>query len=484
MQGNNLHSILAHLNKVQSNKKLTQAQEQSNKYTNETFLQFCERTSTQYNFTYAWIKYVEQEQSKHDIILFSIPPQHGKSTVFTIHKAAYFLLRYPTQRGIIISYNSDITSRFHREILQILEKEGLQLYSKSQKEIVHNNLIGSISFCGFQGGITSKPADWIIIDDPIKSASDAYSPNYQEILKSGFATSIVPRLQQKFKLYCTQTRWHDKDLIGQIISMNEELGANLNIKYINLPAICDSDDDPLGREIGEVLCPERFTLETIKTKMLLAEGDGYALYQGRPAPPDGAMFKSEDIEGEAFVTLDDIPKNTINFISVDCAFKDTINSDYVAIGVYKYDIKSQTLFKINSVNSKLDFDATVKKVEELMKLNKCNFALIEDKANGSAVINTLSKKFHGKLIPINPEGGKVARAYAAQPFIKTKRFKVFKNMSNYNAFINQMKSFPKGAHDDMVDETTQAINYININYNAISFSEFNQGMQEIGSMRF
>jgi len=364
----------------------------------EEFLTWCKRVSPQYCFDYDWIKYVESEQSKHDIILFSIPPQHGKSTVFTIHKAAYFLIKNPSKRGIIISYNSDITSRFHREILQILERENIPLYSKSQKEIVHANLIGSISFCGFQGGITSKPADWIIIDDPIKNATDAYSPNYQETLKSGFATSIVPRLQQSFKLYATQTRWHDKDLIGQIITMNEELGANLNIKYINLPAICDSEDDPLGRKIGEVLCPERFTLETIKTKMLIAEGDGYALYQGRPAPPEGCMFKSEDIETQTFINLEDIPKASIAFLSVDCAFKETATSDFVAIGVYKYHMNSGLLFKINTINKRMDFDSTVKECENLLRFYKCQFALVEDKANGSAVINMLSKKFPGKFI--------------------------------------------------------------------------------------
>jgi predicted phage terminase large subunit-like protein len=425
---------------------------------------------------------MEAQQQENDIILFSVPPQHGKTTTFTIHKAAYRIIKNPMSRGIIISYNLDITSRFHREILAILEKENIPLYSKSQKEIVLSNLTGSISFCGFSGGLTSKPADWIIIDDPIRNINDACSENYQETLWNGFATAIISRLQKKFKLEITHTRWHENDLIGQIITKVEELGVDFKYKYINLPAICESEDDPLGRQIGEVLCPERFDLESIKMKMLLAQGDGYALYQGCPVPPDGALFNEELIVKHSFQNLSEVPHGSISFLSVDCAFKETKNSDFVAIGAYKYCIKSGNLYKIDQVNSRLDFSNTVLKVRELFKTHRCMFCLVEAKANGDAVINVLSKEFTG-FIPIEPEGGKVARAYAAQPFIKTGHLKIYKSMVHYPQFINQLKSFPRGRNDDMVDETTQAINYIFKEYGLKDFSALSQGYQYLSGYK-
>ena len=470
---------LGYLHRIRKKKEKEQ-----NIIIDEDFLTWCKRVSPQYNFDFDWIKYVEAEQSNNKVMLFSIPPQHGKSTVFTIHKAAYRLIKFPLQKGIIISYNVDITARFHREILQILEKENIKLYSKSQKEIVRDNLMGSISFCGFQGGITSKPADWIIIDDPIRNAEDAYSQNYQEILWSGFSTSIVSRLQENFKLEITHTRWHEKDLIGQIIErVSTSSEINFPYKYINLPAICDDENDPLGRSLGQVLCPERFSLETIKTKMLLAEADGYALYQGRPVPPDGSIFKMEDFENEIFNNIEDIPTNCITFISVDCSFRDSKNSDYVAIGLFKFHQRNQKLFLVDMINERLSFSNTIDKIRYMFTTHKCQFALVEGKANGDAVIDTLSKELP-RFISIEPEGGKIARAFAAQPFIKTRQLKIYRHMSNYLPFISQCKAFPKGANDDMVDSLTQAINYIKKEFANCDFLSQSQNMRMLTGVRF
>lgn len=471
---------LGYLNKLRD-KKLALQQKKNNKV--PEFLTWCKKVCPQYDFNYDWIKYVESEQVKNNITLLSTPPQHGKSTTFTILKSAYRLIHFPTQRGIVISYNMDVTARFHREILSILDQEGIGLYSKSQKEIVLDNLIGSISFCGFNGGITSKPADWIIIDDPIRNAEDAYSQNYQEILWSGFSTSIISRLQQNFRLEITHTRWHECDLIGQIMSKVTDLNINLPFKYINLPAICDADDDPLGRKIGDVLCPQRFSVESIKTKMLLAEGDGYALYQGRPVPPEGSIFKLEDLERGMFIEIKDVPENSVTFISVDCAFRETKNSDYVAIGLFKYNINSQKLFLIDMINERMSFTKTVDAIRSMFLKHKCQFALVEAKANGDAVIDSLSKEFP-KFIPIEPEGGKIARAFAAQPFIKTGQLKVYKHMNNFMPFINQCKSFPKGSHDDMVDVFTQAINYIKKEFANCDFLSQSKNMRIFNGVRF
>lgn len=443
-----------------------------------SFLKWCQSVSPQYDFSYDWIQYVEQQQSKYNVILFSVPPQHGKSTTFTIHKAAYRLIYYPNQRGLIISYNSTITRRFHREILQILERCDVPLHSASQNEIVHANLIGSISFCGIMGGITSKPADWVIMDDPIRNAEDAFSPTYQDRIRSALGTSIFSRFQESFRFELTQTRWHKLDAIGQLIDMIQEKELSLNYKYINLPAICDEENDPLGRKIGDVLCPQRFSKETIKMKMLMAEADGYALYQGRPAPPEGSIFKLADLEAGYFNDLDEIPKTAIPLISVDAAFKETKTSDYVALIVIYYDIETGFAYVREVENDRLDFEKSCNLIRNTINQYEPSIGWVEDKANGPAIINTLCRDFP-MLKEIKPEGGKIARAFAAQPFIRTHRLKIFKRCKNFQKFINQLISFPADTHDDMVDALTQAINQIKNDFNGGSFEQQTKALDSL-----
>ena len=103
--------------------------------------------------------------------------------------------------------------------------------------------------------------------------------------------------------------------------------------------------------------------------------------------------------------------------------------------------------------------ATVKAVRELSQKWPGTIAkLIEDKANGSAVIQMLAHEIPG-ILPVNPEGGKVARAAAVSPLIEAGN--VYLPHPLYapwvNDFIEECAAFPNGAHDDQVDAMTQAL---------------------------
>ncbi len=84
--------------------------------------------------------------------------------------------------------------------------------------------------------------------------------------------------------------------------------------------------------------------------------------------------------------------------------------------------------------------------------------LVEDKANGSAVIQMLSHEIPG-ILPVNPGGGKVARAQAISPLIEAGN--IYLPHPDYapwvNDFIEECVSFPNGAHDDQVDAMTQVL---------------------------
>ena len=84
--------------------------------------------------------------------------------------------------------------------------------------------------------------------------------------------------------------------------------------------------------------------------------------------------------------------------------------------------------------------------------------LVEDKANGSAVIQVLQSEMF--CIPIQPLGGKVARVNAVSPAIESGHVYVPEGEPWVEEFLGQWTSFPAGAHDDMVDSGSQALRYL------------------------
>jgi len=143
--------------------------------------------------------------------------------------------------------------------------------------------------------------------------------------------------------------------------------------------------------------------------------------------------------------------------SWDCAFKDLDTSDYV-VGQRSGRIGSAYLLG-DEIRGRMGCPTTVKAVRQFSERYPGSLAkLIEDKANGSAVIQMLAHEIVG-IIPVNPEGGKVARAQAVAPLIEAGN--VYLPHPQYapwvNDFIEECAAFPNGAHDDQVDAMTQAL---------------------------
>ncbi len=97
------------------------------------------------------------------------------------------------------------------------------------------------------------------------------------------------------------------------------------------------------------------------------------------------------------------------------------------------------------------------------KFPQAHAVLIEDKANGPAIISELQKEIPG-VVPVNPEGGKLARAQATAPLwesgsIELPDPQVF-GLTWMEDYLHNMCAFPKAAHDDDVDATSQALIYM------------------------
>jgi predicted phage terminase large subunit-like protein len=155
------------------------------------------------------------------------------------------------------------------------------------------------------------------------------------------------------------------------------------------------------------------------------------------------------------------PKNAPRFatsvISVDAAFKGGEANDFVAIEVWS---KSGNDYYLRyCLNRHMDFPETLQAIRTVRTLYPEALAvLVEDKANGSAIIQTLQREMF--CVPVNPLGGKEARVNAVSPAIESGHVYLPQGEEWVSAFVDQFTAFPAGKHDDMVDSATQALSYL------------------------
>jgi predicted phage terminase large subunit-like protein len=140
--------------------------------------------------------------------------------------------------------------------------------------------------------------------------------------------------------------------------------------------------------------------------------------------------------------------------SWDLAFKDLQTSDYVAGGVWG--AKGADRYLLDQMRERMGFPETMAAIKKMSKKwPEAIRKLVEDKANGPAVIQALRHELCG-LVAVNPEGGKIARAQAVSPQVESGNIYLpHPAIAPWvEAFIEECSTFPHGKYDDQVDQMT------------------------------
>lgn len=397
----------------------------------------------------------------YDILIVQTPPQHGKSMTVTETLPSWYLGRNPDKRVIVAGYSEDFAERFCRRNLEKLRRWGRDLFGvelgKVQRaaEFELAGCRGRMIARGLLSGITGNPADLLIVDDPIKSRQEADSQVIRDRIWEEWQNSLKSRFAAGAKVIVIMTPWHEDDLSARILK------SELHAQLLRLPVEAERHD-PLGRKPGEPLCPELGKdaqwLRDFKRSYLDDPKGGArawtALYQCAPRVECGnlirrAWWKRYD-PGRP-------PRFGTQVISVDAAFKGDERNDFVAITVWGK--AGQDYYLLDCVNRHLDFPGTLQMVRAVSRnYPQARAVLIEDKANGSAVIQTLQKELF--CIPVNPRGGKVARVHAVSPMIEAGHVFVPERGPWVEDYLDQWTAFPTGRHDDMVDSSSQALSWL------------------------
>lgn len=392
---------------------------------------------------------------KQKKIIIEMPPRHGKSNTVSETFPSRYLMQYPDNKVIITSRDDNLAERFgllnRRKFTEWGEKLfGLRVSKDNASKTVWSieGHAGGLLAAPILGGITGNGANLLIVDDPVKNRQEADSETIREKIWSEWHDTLLTRLEGNASIIVIMTRWHDDDLVGRLII---EGGWDV----IRLPVVCEDKNDLLGRKIGDLLCPELgFDADWAEDKKrAVGTRTWNALYQQRPAPESGGLVKRE-----WFKRYKKVPEKFDRYTqSWDCAFKGGEDNDYVAGGVWGQVGADHYLLHI--FHKQIDFVETIQAVSDVTsKYPKAIGKLIEEKANGPAVINVLSKKIGG-IISINPKDSKEARVNASSPLIEAGNVYIPEGAEG-DELIEEFCVFPNGKHDDLVDMTTQYLNYI------------------------
>lgn len=266
------------------------------------------------------------------------------------------------------------------------------------------------------------------------------------------------------------TRWHEDDLVGRLLSPDYE-GDSDDWTVVSIPAIAE-EDDALGREPEEpLLSPllEETREEALQrwedVKRAVGTYAWSALFQQRPAPSSGSTFDvswwrywtrdpGKVTDDGRVVMLPDLSHAT-HIESWDMAFKDTKASDYV-VG-QRWARLDANRYLLAQTRGKWTFTETKRKVQDFAE-PETRRRLVEDKANGTAVLDTLRDVLDG-LVPVNPRDGKEVRARAITPEVEAGNVLLPHPSEEpwVNDLLSELRSFPHDAHDDQVDALTQAL---------------------------
>lgn len=391
-------------------------------------------------------------------VIIEMPPRHGKSMTATETFPSYYLGKNPDKRVITTAYSDTLARKFGRLNRDKLNEFGFLFNQKISPENRSTNdwslsgKPGGMIATGIGGSITGQGADLMIIDDPFKNAEEANSPTIRQKVWDEWESTLSTRLHKGASVVVIMTRWHEDDLVARLLKNKARKWTR-----IRLPAIAEDEDDLLGRAIGEPLCPELgFDEEWAETKKVeVGSRTWSALFQQSPSPGEGTIVKRSWIKYYK-VLPNEVRQDMLT--SWDLAVKDGAKNDPVAGHVIGR--TGADFYMVDRIGDRMDFTSSLAAVESLYAKHRTNRTLIEDKANGPALINTLNRKIPG-IIPVNPQGSKIQRFSAIAPYFEAGNIYLpDPSIAPWvGDVVEQLVTFPLGAHDDDCDALSQAINY-------------------------
>lgn len=427
-------------------------------------------------------------------LVINVPPRTSKSSMVSVCFPAWVWsqteigpLSGPHVQFLYASYAQSLSIRDSIKTRRLLESpwyqkhwgDKYQITSDQNTKVRFDNSKGGYRLAtSVDGALTGEGGSIIVVDDP-HNANEVESDLVRQGTLEWWDQSMSTRLNDpKTGAYVViMQRLHESDLTGHVLS--KDTG---NWVHLCLPMRFEKDRQCItqwfvdDREEGELLVEGRFGEEEVKSlESSLGPFAAAGQLQQRPKPKGGGIIKrewwtlwDETISGAQGLRKSVFPPFEYVIGSLDTAYTTKQENDYSAMtiwGVWTDRQDNQRIMLIYAWQDRLEFPELVKKVLELSNKFKIDKLLIESKAAGLSVAQELRTHFAREnwgIQLVDPgRGDKVARTYAIQHLFSEGMIYA-PDMEWAEKLIEQAESFPKGAHDDLVDSMTQALSHLRV----------------------
>ncbi|HKI85832.1 MAG TPA: phage terminase large subunit [Thermoanaerobaculia bacterium] len=429
-------------------------------------------------------------------LMLLAPPRHGKTFLASERFPVWHLGRHPSHWIMNCAYAQSLANRSSKRARGVAREpfvaetfEGWGLDDERQAvEEWETNQGGGYKAVGVGGSATGSGADILIIDDPVKNSEEAHSENKREAVWEWYQSTAYTRLAPGGGVLVIMTPWHEDDLAGRLIKASES-GEGDHFEVVRYPAIAEVDEE--HRKAGEALHPERFPLERLQaTRKAVGPYVWQALYQCRPTSEGGSIWlrdwwrywehssPSVDADVERLARLAEMGDKSARkeldrwrvrkgllpsrfhevILSADMSFgSQSSSASYCVIDAWAR--VGANKYLLDEARGRWPFPEAKRRFKEFVKKwPQARRKYVENKANGPAIIDELKYEIPG-LIPVEPDGSKVARAHAVSHEIESGN--VFLPDPSIAPWvrdrIEEYTAFPHGTRDDRVDTTSQAL---------------------------
>lgn len=403
---------------------------------------------------------------KRPKLVIQAPPQHGKS-VQIIDFISWVAGKHPEFRTIYTSFSERLGVRANLRLQRLYDSTVYQeifpetrinksgpmgpsgQYLRNREILEYVGTEGFFRNTTVRGSITGESLDLGVIDDPIRGRQDANSELIRDAAWDWFTDDFFTRFSEEAGLLAILTRWHIDDPIGRLKERYPE------VKVLSYPAIAEEDEP--NRKKGEALFPEHKSIDFLREReKIMDSGNWLALYQQRPTASEGDLFKPDQIQ-----TIDALPYGHIQWVrGWDLA--STTDGDWTAgakigrLADGRFVIADMVRLRVGPDQR----DAAMVNTASADGVST-KISLPQDPGQaGKTQILYLTRALVGYPVTSSPESGdKVTRAEPVAAQINVGNVLMLRGSWNH-AFIDELRMFPNGVHDDQVDALSRAFSHL------------------------